>query len=766
MSSRVVILNPSSFSRPQDQLYNFPESFVSKYSLLPLVMVISRPRIRLPSPLSHAFHWISIHLPPLNFITLHYTYFIGVCLFSSLIFWGSSTPPRSISYIDSLFLVVSAMTEAGLNTVNLSQMNTFQQFILFLLILLGSAIWVSIAVVHVRRKAFERRFKSIVEEERQRRRNRSTSRRRLSLSDPRSRARPEVDGVVVRGRVIRSEKDVTEELDGHLSHPNGQPPPNDSTLPTTHRFPEPESGVEDLEAETLRSDAAQVGQPLGIDTGVLRRITFASPASPTRERQHGRIWSMQGVGARQNIENHPISSPRPIYCDELPRMNEGNAESPPLPRHGILSGNLVGRNSQFSNLSLAEREKIGGVEYRAVTYLAVIVPLYFVLWQILGCIGLGAYVASKRASATEVNAENPWWVGAFNAVSAFNNSGMSLLDANMVAFQTSEYMLITMGLLILAGNTCYPVFLRLIIWTLFSLLPDNESFLEYKTTLRFLLEHPRRCYTNLFPSRHTWWLLAALVVLNGTDWAAFEVLNIGNPTVTSLKPGSRALDGLFQALAVRSGGFYVVSIAGLRIGLLILYVIMMYISAYPVLITIRNSNVYEERSLGIYADDAQAKQEKVSNQGVLGRLKRTLTEQRGPTESRGYFVRQQLRGQLAHDLWWIVLAILFITITETSQFERDPVNYSVFNVIFEVVSAYGCVGISVGLPNLAYSFCGGWHTLSKLILCAVMLRGRHRGLPVAIDRAVLLPGEHLAAAEEEDAQIRFDRTMTMNRGNV
>lgn len=236
--------------------------------------------------------------------------------------------------------------------------------------------------------------------------------------------------------------------------------------------------------------------------------------------------------------------------------------------------------------------------------------------------------------------------------------------------------------------------------------------------------------------------------------------------MTSLSSGSRALDGLFQALAVRSGGFYVVSIANLRIGLLILYVIMMYISAYPVLITIRNSNVYEERSLGIYADDPHAEQEAGINHGVIGRLKRTLSNQRGRKESRSYFVRQQLRGQLAHDLWWIILAILFITTTETSQFERDPVNYSVFNVIFEVVSAYGCVGISVGLPNVAYSFCGGWHAFSKLVLCAVMLRGRHRGLPVAIDRAVLLPGEHLAAAEEEDAQIRLDRTMTMNRGNV
>lgn len=118
---------------------------------------------------------------------------------------------------------------------------------------------------------------------------------------------------------------------------------------------------------------------------------------------------------------------------------------------------------------------------------------------------------------------------------------MSLLDANMVwygndfggkmlmlvqvAFQDSYYMLITMGLLILAGNTCYPVFLRLIIWTIWKFLPDN-IWKDHKITLRFLLDHPRRCYTNLFPSRHTWWLLATIFSLNVIDWIAFEVLNV------------------------------------------------------------------------------------------------------------------------------------------------------------------------------------------------------------------------------------------------
>ena len=118
------------------------------------------------------------------------------------------------------------------------------------------------------------------------------------------------------------------------------------------------------------------------------------------------------------------------------------------------------------------------------------------------------------------------WVGAFNAVSAFNNSGMSLLDANMVAFNYSIFMLVSMGIFILAGNTCYPVFLRLFVWTLRKVLPDNDDWSDTRYTLKFLLDHPRRCYTNLFPSQHTWWLFLSVVILNGIDCAAFAILNV------------------------------------------------------------------------------------------------------------------------------------------------------------------------------------------------------------------------------------------------
>lgn len=230
-----------------------------------------------------------------------------------------------------------------------------------------------------------------------------------------------------------------------------------------------------------------------------------------------------------------------------------------------------------------------------------------------------------------------------------------------------------------------------------------------------------------------------------------------------------------------------VPLPSVYIGLQVLYVMMMYISVYPVVITMRHSNVYEERSLGIYAGDEvpepdpealglwSTRTRRRSHSGgvaaTIGRvLQQTFTLHgvgaRPPTpglgaESNVNFISQQIHGQLAHDIWWLVLAILVIVTINTSSFLADPVNFSVFNVIFEVVSAYGCVGISVGVPYDSFSFSGSWHTAAKLVLCAVMIRGRHRGLPVALDRAVRLPGGELHQEEEEDYRIR--RSMT-NRG--
>ncbi|KAI0178498.1 TrkH-domain-containing protein [Hypoxylon sp. FL1284] len=712
-------------------------------------------------------------LPPLNFITLHYAYFIVIPLLTSLIFWGSSDPRLSISYVDSLFLVTSAITEAGLNTVNLSQMTTWQQVLLWLLIIIGSSIWVSIWTVLIRKHAFEARFKEIVHREHRRRlERRNTSSNFLPITHRlrslgRSRTIPSAHDAALRGD---HELPIISTVDGD-AHGSGHPVisrPSDGRLLSTVIPPQQEPGPPSSRIDgspSQRSPFSRTPEARGDDG-----------ASPANADHVAFVDDIRAEARSTSIALSNIPSQRHPSSPEVQKNNRGT-------RDNYFTGHKVGRNGQFHGLTSEEREELGGTEYRALKLLSIVVPLYWFLWQFLGCISLGAWLSRYQPQPAMDNAISPWWNGIFNGVSAFNNSGMSVLDLNMIPYGSSYFVLIVMGAMILAGNTAYPVFLRLTLWfslEVLQLVSCPEDFADWKDTLKYILKYPRRVYTNLFPARQTYWLVFMLFILNGTDWVAFEILNFGNSALDQVPVGSRIIDGLFQALAVRSGGFYVVSIPTLFIGLQVLYVIMMYISVYPVVITMRHSNVYEERSLGIYGEDptySHVLTRPVSHgqpgsqvQSVSRMIRAAFAEWYGVgvapeqlEESRISFISHQIRGQLSHDLWWLVLATLLIVIIETKHFIDDPVNYSVFVIVFEVVSAYGCVGISVGLPNVNYSFSGGLYPGSKLVLCAVMIRGRHRGLPVALDRAVRLPSDDLHV-EEEDHHIR--RSMSVRRPSV
>lgn len=75
---------------------------------------------------------------------------------------------------------------------------------------------------------------------------------------------------------------------------------------------------------------------------------------------------------------------------------------------------------------------------------------------------------------------------------------------------------------------------------------------------------------------------------------------------------------------------------------------MMYISIFPIAISIRNTNVYEEKSLGVFQAPQDAADENV------------------PTRS---FVGNHLRRQLSFDLWYVFLGLFFIAIIEGDRIE-------------------------------------------------------------------------------------------------
>ena len=114
--------------------------------------------------------------------------------------------------------------------------------------------------------------------------------------------------------------------------------------------------------------------------------------------------------------------------------------------------------------------------------------------------------------------------GIFTSASMFSDLGFTLTPDSMDSFTDAVFVLLIGSFLIIIGNTGFPCMLRLIIWILSKLVPYGGALWE---ELRFLLDHPRRCFTLLFPSNATWWLFWVLVALNGIDLVLFNILDVG-----------------------------------------------------------------------------------------------------------------------------------------------------------------------------------------------------------------------------------------------
>ena len=107
----------------------------------------------------------------------------------------------------------------------------------------------------------------------------------------------------------------------------------------------------------------------------------------------------------------------------------------------------------------------------------------------------------------------------------FNDVGYTLTPDSFQSFQKAILPLILGSFLIIIGNTGFPCMLRFVIWIASKMAKSGTPvWHEFK----FLLDHPRRCFTLLFPSPATWWLFWILVILNGVDIIFFIILDVSN----------------------------------------------------------------------------------------------------------------------------------------------------------------------------------------------------------------------------------------------
>jgi potassium uptake Trk family protein len=420
-------------------------------------------------------------------------------------------------------------------------------------------------------------------------------------------------------------------------------------------------------------------------------------------------------------------------------MSQEKQTSDPLPYLSYAA--TIGRNSTFVDLTEEQREELGGIEYRSLKTLAWVLMGYYFGFFLFGIVLLLPWIVrdSHYSQLVRDDGASPTWWGFFTPMSMFTDLGFTLTPDSMVSFQKSVLPLLLGSFLIVIGNTGFPCMLRFVIWTCSKCVPYGSGVWE---EFRFLLDHPRRCFTLLFPKKATWWLFVVLVVLNGLDLIFFVILDLKDPTVTSLPAGFQFLDGLFQAASTRTAGFACVNLGELHPGIQVSYLIMMYISVFPIAISVRQTNVYEEKSLGIYGGGSE--------------------EDSNLDPNSTSYLGSHLRRQLSFDLWYVFLGLFLICCIEGDRLQNTrDYSFTIFSVLFEIVSAYGTVGLSLGYPGINASFSAEFRTLSKLIIVAMMLRGRHRGLPYALDRAILLPSESLQRKEAEMDERRRERRASM-----
>ncbi|XP_030549584.1 sodium transporter HKT1 [Rhodamnia argentea] len=336
----------------------------------------------------------------------------------------------------------------------------------------------------------------------------------------------------------------------------------------------------------------------------------------------------------------------------------------------------------------------GFVKSRAVKCLSYVVLGYLIIVHAVGSTLLSVYM-SIVPSARKVLRDKGLAVqtfSVFTTVSTFANCGFVPTNENMLAFKHNPGLLWLLLPQVLLGNTLYPPCLRAALW----LLERATGRAEFGHMLRNSREMG---YAPLLPGFQclclavTVWgfVLVQFVALCCTEW--------GSPAMEGLSPYEKLVGALFEAVNARHAGESVFDLSMVSPAILVLFVLMMYLPSYTSFLLVRNG------------ETAPKTQTDEPRRGLLPCL-------------------------MLSQLSYLAIFIILICISERDNLKNDPLNFNVFNITIETISAYGNVGFSIGYSckrqlntdspcrDAAYGFVGRWSNKGKFILMIVMFFGR------------------------------------------
>lgn len=661
-----------------------------------------------------------------SYLGIHFCYIVFLCLLLTWIVY----PEHNVAYIDALFVSASGVSLTGLATITLNTQKTYQQLAYAIIPMLGHPLVCSLGLVLYRLHLYRRKFRDIEQTSKDySRARRSETLARYTMAQSRRRPHAEdeederdPDQVTKTNTAGINEKLTLIPSNVEAEQPNGYGKASqDGNKIKFDDLPVKPSGQGHINPSDMFKSLSIMRRQYDPDD-----LEVPGPAlvikSPKEVEDSGSVFDHDG-GSGTRPGRKPLSRTNTLLREHA------RSESYQLSyAHSMTSNYLswtptVGHNSAFVGLSQAQKEELGGLEYRALRLLP-----YFILFHIFATIGLGflflipwCYKRKYYYDQIESNGVSPVLFATTTVLFAFENAGLCVLPSSIALFWDTAYLPLVISFVSLVGGSCIPIMLRLYIWVVFKLSP---RFGRTRETLGFLLDHPRRCYLYLLPSKGTRWLAFTLFCFHTVEIAFFMLLNRGSYNPVPYEHADRRfLAAWSQSANTRCTGLAIINVAVQHPAMQVLNAISMYLAIYPATMAVRISNVYEAQSLDEKNADNEDKHPR-----ALGEL---------------------FRRQFSMDAYSLVLSFFFLAITEVGPISRGEV--TLFAIIYEIMSAHGTVGFSLGYGNVSTSGC--FTKLGKLIVSILMIRSRHRSLPYRIDRAVILNAEELTRRDEEQERI-------------
>lgn len=322
---------------------------------------------------------------------------------------------------------------------------------------------------------------------------------------------------------------------------------------------------------------------------------------------------------------------------------------------------LIGRRMGFRDLLVVREELASPDSPRNVARLVGQVALITVLVEVVGVVILTVRFALQGHGIGSLG------LALFHSIAAFCNAGFDIFEDGMASYASDWTVNLTLIYLIIAGGLGFPVLVNLY---------------HYRRVRRLTLQSKLVLITT-----------AVMLVFGIASVALFEWTN---PRTLGGEPfGTQVLMSLFQGVSPRTAGFATVTYSDMRETTLATQISLMFVGTAPV-----------STGGGI----------KVTTVALIFLI--MLAQVRGQEEVSA-FGRRIPRSLIAKSVTIMTLSTLLVSGASLALMISEKIGF--LEALFEVTSAFGTVGLSLG-PG--YGLATEASPFGKILLAAIMFAGR------------------------------------------